>query len=58
MVKVFSANFAFGDKNPFNSVKFYNGNNYKGKRYLLIIFYLDCHYKSMKEVSTITPSVF
>lgn len=34
-MKVFSANFAFGDKNPFNSVKFYNGNNYKGKNELM-----------------------
>lgn len=54
-----SVNFAMGDKNPFESVKFYIPPNTKGKCYADRNFSLiECFHKDQRTVSNITPSVF
>ena len=47
ILRSFKVNHAFGDKNPFEKVKFYKSKSYN-----------ECYYKDMRTVSAITPNTF
>jgi hypothetical protein len=47
VLRSFKVNHAFGDKNPFERVKFYKSKAYD-----------ECYHKDMRTVSAITPNTF
>ena len=58
VLRQFKVNFAMGDKNPFERVKFYHSNQYDCKILDIQITLLDCTPIDMNTVSAITPTIF